>query len=51
MGTKVFIVVSLDQAVKELLDRRGAIYSSRPENYFAQDVFSGGMRVALMVRC
>lgn len=49
LGTKVFIIISSDQAVKDLLDQRGGIYSSRPENYIGEDVFSGGLRVVLMV--
>lgn len=49
LGTKVFIIISSDQAVKDLLDQRGGIYSSRPENYIGGDVFSGGLRVVLMV--
>lgn len=49
-GTQVWIILCKDWAVKDLLERRGAIYSSRPEAYLAQDVFSGGMRAFLMVR-
>lgn len=49
LGTKVPIVLSSDQAIKDLLDKRGGIYSSRPERYIAQDVISGGRRVVLMV--
>ncbi|KAF5867860.1 putative cytochrome p450 protein [Botrytis fragariae] len=48
LGTKVVIVLSTDQAVKDLLDKRGGIYSSRPERYIAQDIISGGARVVLM---
>lgn len=47
-GTQVWIILCKDWAVKDLLERRGAIYSSRPEAYLAQDVFSGGMRAFLM---
>ena len=49
LGTKVMIVLNSDQAIKDLLDKRGAIYSSRPEAYIAQDVLSGGLRVLFMV--
>lgn len=49
LGTKVMIVLNSDVAVKDLLDRRGAIYSSRPEAYIAQTVLSGGLRVLFMV--
>ncbi|KAI1812661.1 cytochrome P450 [Poronia punctata] len=48
LGTKVTIVLNSDQAVKDLVDKRGAIYSSRPEAYMAQDILSGGMRVLFM---
>jgi cytochrome P450 len=49
LGTKVMIVLNSDQAVKDLVDKRGAIYSSRPEAYIAQNVISGGLRVLFMV--
>ncbi|KAI0869338.1 cytochrome P450 [Hypoxylon argillaceum] len=48
LGPKVMIVLSSDQAVKDLLDKRGGIYSSRPERYIAQDCISQGHRVVLM---
>ncbi|KAI0197905.1 cytochrome P450 [Astrocystis sublimbata] len=48
LGTKVMIVLNSDAAIKELIDRRGAIYASRPESYMAQDVLSGGLRVLFM---
>lgn len=50
LGTKVMIVLSSDQAIKDLLDKRSGIYSSRPEMYLGQ-VVSGGLRVLLMVCC
>ena len=49
LGTKVMIVLNLDLAIKDLLDKRGAIYSSRPEAYIAQNILSGGLRVLFMV--
>ena len=48
LGTKVMIVLSSDQAIKDLLDKRSGIYSSRPEMYIGQ-IVSGGLRVLLMV--
>jgi hypothetical protein len=48
LGTKVMIVLSSDQAIKDLLDKRGNIYSSRPEMYLGQ-IISGGFRMLLMV--
>lgn len=49
LGTKVMIVLNSDQAAKDLVDKQGVIYSSRPESYIAQDVISGGLRVLFMV--
>lgn len=49
LGSKVLIVLSEDRVVKDLLDKRSAIYSSRPEQYLGQEIFSGGLRVLLMV--
>ncbi|KAI1426170.1 cytochrome P450 [Xylaria sp. FL1777] len=48
LGTKVMVVLNSDEAIKELIDRRGATYASRPEAYIAQDVLSGGLRVLFM---
>ena len=49
LGTKVVIVLSSDFAVKDLLDKRSAIYSSRPEVYLGQEIVSGGLRPLFMV--
>ncbi|KAJ2996510.1 hypothetical protein NUW58_g952 [Xylaria curta] len=48
LGTQVMIVLSSDRVVKDLLDARSAIYSSRPEMYLGQRVVSGGLRIVLM---
>ncbi|OQE43099.1 hypothetical protein PENCOP_c003G02909 [Penicillium coprophilum] len=48
LGTRVMIVLSSDQAIKELVDRRSAIYASRPDSYVAQTILSGGLRVLFM---
>jgi hypothetical protein len=48
LGTSVMIVLSSDTAVKDLLDKRSNIYSSRPPLYIGQ-VLSGGLRMLLMV--
>ncbi|KAF2177781.1 cytochrome P450 [Zopfia rhizophila CBS 207.26] len=48
LGTKAMIVLNSDQAIKDLVDKRGAIYSSRPDAYIAQDILSGGLRVLFM---
>jgi len=49
LGTKNMIVLSKDQAVKDLLDKKGAIYSGRPESYIGQTLCSGGLRLLWMV--
>ncbi|KAI1660860.1 putative cytochrome P450 [Daldinia decipiens] len=48
LGNRVMIVLNSDQAIKDLVDKRGAIYSSRPESYIGQDILSGGLRVLFM---
>lgn len=48
LGTKIMIVLSSDQAIKDLLDKRSNIYSSRPDMYLGQ-VVSGNNRMLLMV--
>ncbi|KAH8198291.1 hypothetical protein TruAng_007541 [Truncatella angustata] len=47
LGTKVMIVLSSDQAIKDLLDKRSNIYSSRPDMYLG-DIVGGGFRMLLM---
>ncbi|KAH7066938.1 cytochrome P450 [Paraphoma chrysanthemicola] len=47
LGTKVMIVLSSDQAIKDLLDKRSGIYSSRPDMYLG-NIVSGGLRMLLM---
>ncbi|KAI2606391.1 cytochrome P450 [Hypoxylon fragiforme] len=47
LGTQVMIVLSSDKAIKDLLDKRSGIYSSRPDNYLA-NVVSGNLRMLLM---
>ncbi|KAK5626996.1 hypothetical protein RRF57_002711 [Xylaria bambusicola] len=48
LGTQIMIVLSSDLAVKDLLDKRSGIYSSRPDMYLGQDITSGGFRMVLM---
>lgn len=48
LGTKVLIVLSSDLAVKELLDKRSAIYSDRPDMYVGMTLASGDLRVVMM---
>lgn len=44
------IVLSSDEAVKELLDKRSNNYSDRPELYIGMELASGNLRVLMMVR-
>jgi hypothetical protein len=48
LGTKVMVVLNSDQAIKDLLDKRSGIYSSRTDMYLGM-VVSGGLRMLLMV--
>jgi hypothetical protein len=49
LGTKTLIVLSSDEAVKDLLDRRSGIYSHRQEMYISQTLCSGDLRLLMMV--
>lgn len=49
LGTKVLIVLSSDEAVKELMDKRSGIYSARQDMYIGQTLCSGGLRFLMMV--
>lgn len=49
LGTKVMIVLSSDETVRDLLDKRSGIYSSRPDMYLSHDIVSGGFRMVSMV--
>ena len=49
LGTKTLIVLTSDTAVKDLMDKRSGIYSSRQDAYVGSDLVSGGLRVLLMV--
>ncbi|KAH6887764.1 cytochrome p450 monooxygenase [Thelonectria olida] len=48
LGTRNFIVLSDDVGIKEVLDKRGNIYSDRPEMFIGQNIASGGLRLVLM---
>jgi hypothetical protein len=48
IGTKTLIVLSTDQAVKDLMDKKSNIYSSKPDLYVSQDLISGGYRMLFM---
>ncbi|KAL5324127.1 hypothetical protein ACEPPN_008670 [Leptodophora sp. 'Broadleaf-Isolate-01'] len=48
MGTKTYIVLSSPTAVKDLLDKKSNIYSSRPEMYLGHDIVGLGRRFVTM---
>ncbi|KAI1121293.1 cytochrome P450 [Nemania abortiva] len=48
LGTQVLIVLSSDVAIKELFDKRSAIYSDRLEMYIGQTLCSGGYRFLML---
>ncbi|EKG13898.1 Cytochrome P450 [Macrophomina phaseolina MS6] len=48
MGTKTLIVLNNDQVVKDLLDKRSAIYSDRMDMYTTGEIASGGLRLLTM---
>ncbi|KAF2498985.1 cytochrome p450 monooxygenase [Lophium mytilinum] len=48
LGTKPTIVLSSDVAVKDLLDKKGGIYSDRPDMFISQRVASGNHRLVVM---
>ncbi|KAK4149476.1 O-methylsterigmatocystin oxidoreductase [Chaetomidium leptoderma] len=47
VGTTVTIVLSSDTVIKDLLDKRSGIYSSRPDMYISS-LASGGLRMVIM---
>jgi hypothetical protein len=49
LGTRVMIVLSSDEVVKDLLDKRSGVYSSRPNMYLSHNIVSGGFRMVSMV--
>ncbi|KAI0205264.1 cytochrome P450 [Astrocystis sublimbata] len=48
LGSSVIVVLSSASAVRDLLEKRSAIYSSRPSLYISQQIASGGLRWTLM---
>ncbi|KAJ5989524.1 hypothetical protein N7481_004734 [Penicillium waksmanii] len=48
LGTKCLVVLSSDEAVKDLLDKRSGIYSDRQEMYIGQTLCSGNLRLLMM---
>jgi hypothetical protein len=48
LGTKTWIILSSDVAVKDLIDKRSAIYSDRLDMYIGQTLCCGGFRFLMM---
>ncbi|KAI0186098.1 cytochrome P450, partial [Xylaria flabelliformis] len=48
LGTQVLIVLSSDVAIKELFDKRSAVYSDRLEMFIGQTLCSGGYRFLML---
>ncbi|OBT97320.1 hypothetical protein VE01_04690 [Pseudogymnoascus verrucosus] len=48
LGSTRWVVVNSSKMVRELLDRKGKIYLSRPYFPVTQEILSGGMRIVLM---
>lgn len=47
LGSKVMIVLSQDEVLKALVDKKSAIYSSRPDLYVGGHLLSGGLRMVM----
>ena len=48
LGNKTMVVLSSDQAVKDLLDKKSNMYSHRQEMYIGQTLCSGDLRILMM---
>jgi hypothetical protein len=48
LGTKTMMILSKDTLVKDLVDMRSTIYSTRPDLYIGK-MLSGGLRMAMEV--
>ncbi|USW56371.1 Putative cytochrome P450 [Septoria linicola] len=48
LGTQTLIVLSSDEAIKDLMDRKSNNYSDRPELYIGQELCSDNLRVLMM---
>jgi cytochrome P450 len=48
LGTKTMIVLSSDQAVKDVMDKKSAVASDRLDMHIGQDIASGGLRLLMM---
>jgi hypothetical protein len=48
LGSKTFIVLNTPTAVKDLLDKKSSIYSTRPDLYMGHEVVGAGQRFVSM---
>lgn len=48
MGERKWVVLNSMETARELLDRRGKLYISRPEFAVTQDILSRGKRIVMM---
>ncbi|KAH6879558.1 cytochrome p450 monooxygenase [Thelonectria olida] len=48
LGTKTMVVLSSDETVKDLLDKKSGVYSDRPDMYIGQRIASGNLRLVVM---
>ncbi|KAK5558115.1 hypothetical protein LTR46_003364 [Exophiala xenobiotica] len=48
LGSQTWVFLNSSRVVKDLMERRSAIYSSRPEWPMTQDILSGGSRIVMM---
>ena len=48
LGSRRIVVISSPEAIKEILDRQGAVTGSKPRFRVAQDVLSNGYRMVFM---
>jgi hypothetical protein len=48
LGTKTYIVLSSPTTVKDILDKKSAIFSSRPDMFLGQEVVSDNQRFVTM---
>ncbi|KAH7159405.1 cytochrome P450 [Dactylonectria estremocensis] len=48
LGTKTCVVLSSDETVKDLLDKKSGVYSDRPDMFIGQRIASGNLRLVVM---
>ena len=48
LGGATWVFISSHRIMRELLDKRGNIYSSKPHTPYLSETLSGGLRMALM---